>query len=84
MKHRTEWESVPVAFGPVVDWVVVGGESGAGYRPMELAWARSLRDECKAAEVPFFMKQIVEHGRKLEFGDFPTDLQVREYPEVTP
>ena len=40
-----------------LDWVVVGGESGPGYRPMDLDWARSLRDQCKAAEVAFFFKQ---------------------------
>jgi len=38
-------------------WVIVGGESGAGARPMHPDWARSLRDQCKAAGVPFFFKQ---------------------------
>lgn len=42
---------------PAVDWVVVGGESGAGARPMHPDWARSLRDQCAAASVPFFFKQ---------------------------
>lgn len=40
-----------------IDWVVVGGESGHGARPMEPAWARTLRDQCTAANVPFFFKQ---------------------------
>lgn len=40
-----------------VDWVIVGGESGRGARPMHPDWARSLRDQCKAAGVPFFFKQ---------------------------
>ena len=40
-----------------VDWVVVGGESGPGARPMHPDWARSLRDQCAAAGVPFFFKQ---------------------------
>ena len=39
------------------DWVVVGGESGRGARPMHPHWARSLRDRCAAADVPFFFKQ---------------------------
>lgn len=39
------------------DWVVVGGESGPGARPMHPAWARSLRDQCAAAGVPFLFKQ---------------------------
>ncbi|GII03104.1 DUF5131 family protein [Planobispora takensis] len=42
-----------------IDWVIVGGESGARARPMHPDWARSLRDQCAAAEVPFFFKQ---HG----------------------
>ncbi len=42
---------------PGVDWIVVGGESGPGARPMHPAWARSLRDQCAAAGVPFFFKQ---------------------------
>lgn len=40
-----------------IDWVIVGGESGPGARPMHPDWARSLRDQCVAAGVPFFFKQ---------------------------
>jgi protein gp37 len=40
-----------------LDWVIVGGESGAGARPMHPDWARSIRDQCAAADVPFFFKQ---------------------------
>lgn len=43
--------------GNCVDWVVVGGESGPGARPMHPDWARSLRDQCAAADVPFLFKQ---------------------------
>lgn len=43
--------------GPKIDWVVVGGESGPGARPMHPDWARTLRDQCAAAGVPFFFKQ---------------------------
>lgn len=42
---------------PWLDWVVVGGESGEGARPMAPEWARSLRDQCAAAHVPFLFKQ---------------------------
>jgi len=48
--------------GPAVDWVIVGGESGPGARPMHPDWARSLRDQCKAAGVPFLFKQWGEHA----------------------
>lgn len=40
-----------------IDWVVAGGESGTGARPMHPDWARSLRDQCAAAGVPFLFKQ---------------------------
>ena len=40
-----------------IHWVIVGGESGHGARPMHEAWATGLRDQCVAAEVPFFFKQ---------------------------
>ena len=42
---------------PLIDWVIVGGESGPGARPMHPDWARSLRDQCVAAGVPFLFKQ---------------------------
>jgi len=41
-----------------ISWVIVGGESGPVRRPMELDWARSIRDDCLAAGVPFFFKQV--------------------------
>src|SRR5207245_2383388 len=42
---------------PGIDWVIVGGESGSGARPMHPDWARSLRDQCVAAGVPYLFKQ---------------------------
>lgn len=44
-----------------IDWVVAGGESGPGARPMHPDWARSLRDQCAAAGVPFLFKQWGEY-----------------------
>ena len=40
-----------------IDWVIVGGESGPGYRPMDMAWARDIRDLCVERGVAFFFKQ---------------------------
>ena len=66
---------------PSIDWVIVGGESGPGARPMAPEWARSIRDQCQAAGVPFFFKQWgnwrateptraqVEHGMNVPVGD---------------
>jgi protein gp37 len=42
---------------PRIAWVIAGGESGPGARPMHPAWVRSLRDQCAAANVPYFFKQ---------------------------
>lgn len=49
-----------------LDWVIVGGESGPNARPMHPDWARSLRDQCAAADVPFFFKQWGEWVRDGE------------------
>lgn len=47
---------------PVVDWVICGGESGPGARPMHPEWARTLRDRCVNYKIPFFFKQWGEWG----------------------
>lgn len=60
-----------------VHWVICGGESGPGKRPMDLAWARALRDQCAAAQVPFFMKQV----DKVQA--IPADLMIREFPNFS-
>jgi protein gp37 len=44
-------------FGPALNWVIVGGESGPQARPMHPDWVRSLRDQCGVDHVPFFFKQ---------------------------
>ena len=49
--------SAPSEADERIDWIIVGGESGPGARPMHPDWARSLRDQCAAAGVPFFFKQ---------------------------
>lgn len=48
-----------------IHWVIVGGESGPGARPMEEDWVRSIHDQCVQAGIPFFYKQRVEQGRKI-------------------
>ena len=54
--------------------MIVGGESGHGYRPMAAEWAASLRDQCVTAGVQVFIKQMA--GKK----PIPADLQVRQFP----
>jgi protein gp37 len=75
-----------------IDWVIIGGESGSHARPMELAWVRSLRDQCIAVNVPCFVKQLGERwarangyvGKGFTHGNDPTlwpeDLRVRRSP----
>lgn len=53
---------------PGLDWVIAGGESGRGARPMHPSWVRALRDECAGASVPFLFKQWGEY-RPLEHPD---------------
>lgn len=54
-----------------MDWVIVGGESGPGARPMDPDWVRNIRDQCTKAEIPFFFKQWggvqkKKNGRELD------------------
>jgi protein gp37 len=47
-----------------IHWAIVGGESGQRCRPMDVAWARSLRDQCVSQRVPFFFKQFGTRNKK--------------------
>ncbi|MBL8797209.1 MAG: phage Gp37/Gp68 family protein [Planctomycetia bacterium] len=66
-----------------IDWVIVGGESGPGARPMAPAWVRSIQQQCKDASIPFFFKQWggankAKAGRTLDnrtFDEFPPVLR---------
>lgn len=57
-----------------IGWVIQGGESGSKKRPFNLEWARSMRDQCKIAGIPYFFKQI----DKIQ--EIPEDLMIREFP----
>ncbi len=58
------------AWLPLIDWVIVGGESGPQARPMHPDWVRSLRDQCQAAGVPFFFKQWGEWGTSCNMAPY--------------
>ena len=74
-------------------WTIVGGESGPNFRPMNMEWARSLRDQCVAAGSPFFMKQKAafrtemgtyleeEDGSRWVWKQYPGDLKPPERVE---
>ena len=68
---------------PPINWVIVGGESGPNARPMNPQWVRYVRDQCVAAGVPVFVKQMqIENKVVHEIEKFPKDLQIREFPNV--
>lgn len=82
--------SVEPLLGPVeldltnIDWVIVGGESGPGARPMDIQWVRGVHMQCKAQKVPFFFKQWggfqkKKAGRTLD-GRTWDELPVRKEP----
>jgi len=62
-----------------VEWLIFGGESGPGFRPMKLEWAQDIWDRCKQEEVAFFFKQSA--ARRTEMGIDALGEVVREYPE---
>lgn len=61
-----------------IHWVIVGGESGPGFRPLDREWAMSVRDQCETAGVPFFFKQV--GGRTPKAGG--RMLDGREWNEM--
>ena len=80
------------SFARVLQWVIVGGESGAGARPFHLEWAHSLIEECRASETAIFVQKVgskpFQHGRSLRFNayaggdvtEWPPDLRIRQFP----
>ena len=74
-----------------INWLICGGYSGTQDRPMELSWARSLRDECQTYDIAFFMKQLgsvyarhhhLHNSKGEDVSEFPTDLQIQEFPRI--
>jgi protein gp37 len=66
-----------------IDWVIVGGESGINARPMDPEWARLIRDQCLANNVPFFLKQLGGRNGKRGGEEALLDGKIwREFPEV--
>jgi len=84
----------------LVDWVIVGGESGHGARTMRLEWARRIVEQCKAAGVACFVKQLgaaPQSGATVDstwptpkdrkggdMDEWPADLRVRDFPRGAP
>ena len=92
----TKFLSLEPLLGPLsglnlngINWVIVGGESGPGARPMREDWVIQIRDQCNVADVPLFVKQMGESWAQINkarskkggnMSEWPTDLQIRDYP----
>jgi protein gp37 len=71
-----------------ISWVIVGGESGPGARPLDLDWVRDIREQCRRAGVACFVKQLGRVWARKHLADpkggdmsrWPADLRVREMP----
>ena len=63
-----------------IDWVIVGGESGPGARPMHPSWVRDIRRDCRRTGVPFFFKQWGGARKKVS----GRELDGRTYDEMPP
>jgi protein gp37 len=61
-----------------IDWLIFGGESGPGFRPMDVQWARDIRDRCQTAGTVFFFKQSA--GIRTGMGETLDGEIVRKYP----
>ena len=72
-----------------IDWVIVGGESGPNARPMKEEWVTDIRNQCRAASVPLFVKQMgTDWARKQgrggkgdDMSKWRADLRIRDYPK---
>jgi protein gp37 len=60
-------------------WVIVGGESGQNYRPMEIAWLESIVKQCRKEKVPVFIKQDAARAPGTQ-GRIPDELWIHEFP----
>jgi protein gp37 len=95
---KVKFLSVEPLLGPIpdldltgIDWVIVGGESGPGCRPMEPEWVHQIRDACRRQGVALFVKQTGEKlARRLKLkskkggdtAEWPDELRVREFPSL--
>ena len=86
LERLAQWNALAQEHGQpnaasALHWVICGGESGPNARPMHPDWARSLREQCAEAGVPFFMKQLGgARDKRGALGDFPEELRIREAP----
>lgn len=95
LDRREAMDAEPGSPNTILDWVVLGGESGPQARPCNVDWIRSLVQQCRSETIPVFVKQVGSrpwsgpgnhpmHITDPKGGDpseWPTDLRVREWPQ---
>lgn len=78
--------AIPSRASDLVDWVILGGESGPNARPAAVGWFRSLLEQCDSLGVPAFMKQMGSHlgypGKGSDPAAWPAWARVREWPKA--
>jgi protein gp37 len=77
-------------FAPdMIDWVIIGGESGPGARPLDLEWVHGILRQCQDANIPAFVKQLgsrwdgTAHGKGGDPDEWSENLRVRMFPGDT-
>jgi hypothetical protein len=75
--HRQAGWSCPDQNEPGLAWLIVGGESGPGARPCDLAWIRSLVGQCQAARVPVFVKQLGAKPYETTLAELTPDARTK-------
>lgn len=63
------------------DWLIFGGETGNGRRPMDVEWAKRIKDECAVNDVAFFMKQMGARTPAQASYLIPAELLIHNFPE---
>lgn len=76
-----ERKAKAISFGHRISWVICGCESGQGARPFDIEWARSLKDQCVNAGVPFFLKQMTIDGKLVKMPELDGKVWA-EYPDA--
>lgn len=78
----------------LLDWIIIGGESGHGARPFDLGWAYDLVAQCQSVGIPVFVKQLgsnpighsgqnypITDSKGGDMGEWPSELRIREFPK---
>lgn len=82
--HNNSCPLIPDVIPPMpeLDLVIIGAESGPNRRPCKIEWVRDLVEQCQAADIPLFLKQLDRDGKVVkDINKFPVDLRIRQWPK---